>query len=297
MKGIHNFRSLFAVTLTVVLLLGGTGCDRSQKQDGDNTVRLAYANWSEGVAMTHLASAIIEEELGYEVVTKLTDIESVFELVHSAEYDVFVDAWLPETHGQYMSRYEDGLEDLGVNVEQVRTGLVVPDYVDLQTIAGLEGNMTEIAGIGRGAGIMQSTERAIEAYNLSLSLNEGSEQSMTDALTESIKRREPVVITGWTPHWLYNRYDLKFLEDPQNVYSKSEKIHTIARKGFTGDHPRLSLFFERFKLTETQLGELMDEIVTLPGNEQRAVNNWIEDHELVVNNWIRGLQPKRDKVM
>lgn len=298
MKGTNNLWNQFTVIFTAVfLLLGTVACDKQKEEKEENTIKLAYANWSEGVAMTHLVSVILEEELGYDVVTKMTDIESVFELLNSEEYDVFVDAWLPGTHGNYMDEYGASLEDLGVNVEQVRTGLVVPNYVEIQSIADLEGNMTEIVGIGAGAGVMQATNKALETYNLSLTLKEGSEQNMADELTEAIKRREPVVVTGWTPHWLDSRYDLRFLEDPQNVYGDSERIHTIARENFTSEHSRLSLFFERFKLTEEQLGALMDEVVTLPDNEERAVKNWIEDHQLLVNRWVRGLQPERDKVM
>ncbi len=298
MKGTTNFWNQCTVIFTAVfLLLGAVACDRQEAEKEENTIKLAYANWSEGVAMTHLVSVVLEEELGYEVITKMADIESVFELLDSEEYDVFVDAWLPGTHGNYMDEYGESLEDLGVNVEQVKTGLVVPNYVEAQSIADLEGSMEQIVGIAAGAGVMQATNNALDTYNLSLTLKEGSEQSMADELMEAIKRREPVVVTGWTPHWLYNRYDLKFLEDPKNVYGDSEKIHTIARQNFTDDHPRLALFFERFKLTEQQLGSLMDEVVTLPDNPERAVNNWIEDHQLIVNKWVRGLQPEREKVM
>lgn len=280
-----------------VLMIVLTSCQHSGETEEEKTIRMVYANWSEGVAMTHLTSEILEEHLGYEVITKMTDVANVFEQLNSAEYDVFVDAWLPGTHGGYMEEYGANLDDLGVNVEQVQTGLMVPDYVDAESISDLEGNMTEIVGIGSGAGIMTSTQRAIDIYDLSLSLLEGSEESMTDALDEAIKKREPIVITGWTPHWMYNRYDLRFLNDPQNVYGESEKIHTIARDNFTADHPRASLFFERFELTEDQLGSLMDELETFPDNERRAVRNWMEDNEFVINRWIRGLQPEREKVM
>lgn len=293
----HLISSSMLVGILGALMIGFASCQNSDKMEEEKTIRIVYANWSEGVAMTHLTSEILEKHLGYEVITKMTDVASVFEHLNSAEYDVFVDAWLPETHGEYMDQYGANLDDLGVNVEQVKTGLMVPDYVAAESIGDLEGNMTEIVGIGSGAGIMSSTQTALETYGLSLSLMEGSEETMTDALNEAIKKREPIVITGWTPHWMYNRYDLKFLDDPQNVYGESEKIHTIARDNFTADHPRASLFFERFELTEDQLGELMDELETFPDNERRAVRNWMEDNEFVINRWIRGLQPEREKVM
>lgn len=281
----------------MVLFAGFTACQKGDQQKEDSTVRLVYANWSEGVAMTNLASVILDEKMGYNVVTKMTDIEQVFELLNTSEYDVFVDAWLPETHGNYMQQYGSSLEDLSVVIEEVRTGLVVPAYMDVESISDLNGQVDVIKGIGSGAGVMQATHDALQSYELSLTLEDGSEEAMTEALDDAIKRRAPIVITGWIPHWLFNRYDLKFLEDPKNVYGASEKIHTIARSGFTSDHPQVSLFFERFKLTETQLETLMDEMESMSGNEKQAVKNWMDDHERLVNKWVRGLQPQRITVM
>lgn len=285
------------LAFTIVILVAISACHRTTEKEETKTIKMTYANWTEGVAMTYLASELLEDRLGYQVVTKMTDVESVFELLESGEYDVFADAWLPNTHGDYMNRYGEDFEDLGMNVEQVQTGLLVPDYVQAQSISDLEGSMNKIIGIGSEAGITSSTKAAIKAYDLSLELVNGSEQSMTDSLINAIKRRQPVVITGWTPHWVYNRYNLRFLEDPKNIYGEAETIHTIARENFTDEHPRAALFFGRFQLTEEQLGELMNEIVTLPGSEERAVQNWIEENEYVVNQWVRGLEPERLKVM
>ena len=290
-----SFKEIVLFVFAGFLVSTITGCEQKAEQQETQTIRMIYANWSEGVAMTHLSEEILKEHLGYEVVTKMTDIESVFEELSRQEYDVFVDAWLPKTHSRYMEEYGDELIDLGVNVEQVRTGLVVPDYMEVQSIADLQADT--IMGISSGAGVMAATEEAIGKYKLPSVLKVGNEQSMTEALDDAIKHREPVVVTGWTPHWISNRYSLKFLDDPQNVYGESEKIHTITRNGFTADHPRAAVFFERFKLTEKQLGALMDELQTFPDNEKRAVRNWMDDNEFIINQWIRGLDPERQKVM
>lgn len=297
MEWIKSSLDKWVAVLMMAALFAAVACEQTAKEEEPKTIKMAYANWTEGVAMTYLASELMEERLGYEVVTKMTDVRSVFELLESGEYDVFVDAWLPNTHGGYMKQYGKELEDLGVNVKQVQTGLMVPDYVEAESISDLEGSMNRILGIGSEAGITRTTQSALEAYGLSLKLVNGSEQSMTDSLINAIKRRQPAVITGWTPHWVSNRYNLRFLEDPQNVYGDAETIHTIARDNFTKEYSRAALFFERFQLTEEQLAELMNEIITLPGNEVRAVQNWIEDNEFVVNRWVRGLQPERQKVM
>ncbi|MDZ7805633.1 MAG: glycine betaine ABC transporter substrate-binding protein [Gracilimonas sp.] len=285
--------------LACLVLITGvvTACGSMSEEEEKKELRLVYADWSEGVAMTYLAAEILESELGYEVETKMTDIESVFREIESGQYDLFVDAWLPETHKTYMDTYGADLENLGVNVETVRTGLMVPDYVEAQTIGDLDNVVDQIIGIGSGAGVMEATKTAIENYELSADLLEGSEQIMTDTLSNAIKRRVPIVVTGWTPHWIANRYELRFLEDPENVFGETEQIHTLAREGFSEEHSRVVTFFERFKLTNEQLGALMDELQTFPNNEQRAVQNWIRDNEFVVNQWVKELHPVREKLM
>lgn len=281
------------VLLTGVMVACGNMTEEEEKKE----IRLVYADWSEGVAMTYLAAEILDSELGYDVETKMTDIESVFKEIESGQYDLFVDAWLPETHSTYMETYGADLENLGVNVETVRTGLMVPEYFEGRSISDLDDEVDQIIGIGSGAGVMEAARTAISNYSLNASLVEGNEQAMTDTLSEAIKRRVPIVITGWTPHWIANRYELRFLEDPDNIFGEAEQIYTLARSGFSNEHPKVATFFERFKLTNSQLGALMDELQTFPNNERRAVQNWIRDNEFVVNQWVKELHPVREKLM
>ena len=51
--------------------------------------------------------------------------------------DVFLDAWLPITMKDYMDQYGDSIEFLGEVYEEARIGLVVPEYVTIQSISEL----------------------------------------------------------------------------------------------------------------------------------------------------------------
>ncbi|MNW00406.1 Glycine betaine-binding protein OpuAC precursor [compost metagenome] len=51
--------------------------------------------------------------------------------------DATASAWLPLTHADYWNKYKDKVEDLGPNMTGVRTGLVVPAYVDISSIEDL----------------------------------------------------------------------------------------------------------------------------------------------------------------
>ncbi|MNR34991.1 Glycine betaine-binding protein OpuAC precursor [compost metagenome] len=57
--------------------------------------------------------------------------------VASGDVDATASAWLPLTHADYWNKYKDKVEDLGPNMTGVRTGLVVPAYVDISSIEDL----------------------------------------------------------------------------------------------------------------------------------------------------------------
>src|SRR5699024_7255250 len=62
-----------------------------------------------------------------------------------------------------------------------------------------------IIGIDPGAGIMGSTEDAMEEYDLEddWDLQESSESAMIADLEEKYDKEEPIIVTGWKPHWIF----------------------------------------------------------------------------------------------
>ena len=84
---------------------------------------------------------------------------------------------------------------------------------------------------------MHATDMAIEKYNLDYKLLESSGPAMTAVLKRAVDEHQWIVVTGWTPHWMFTRFKLKFLEDPKGIFGKAETITAIARKGFGEQHP------------------------------------------------------------
>ncbi|GIO31909.1 MULTISPECIES: glycine betaine ABC transporter substrate-binding protein [Paenibacillus] len=153
----------------------------------------------------------------------------------------------------------------------------------------------EIIGIDPGAGIMKATSKAIEEYGLSdWKLVEGSSAAMTATLAKDIKAKKPVVITGWTPHWMFSKYDLKYLDDPKKVYGEAEEIHTIARQGLKDDEPTAYQFLDRFEWTSDEMGEIMTAIEE-GAKPEDAAKKWADDHPDRVNEWIKDLKPVNGK--
>jgi glycine betaine/proline transport system substrate-binding protein len=253
------------------------------------TVKVAYVNWAEGIAMTNLAKVVLEDEMGYDVETTMADPGLVFASLAQGDQDVFMDGWLPVTHESYMNQFGEDLTDLGYNFKGARIGLVVPTYVDIDSITemnSVKDNFdSQIVGIDSGAGIMAATERAIDTYGLDFDLRESSGPVMTATLADAIDNDEWVVVTGWAPHWKFARYDLKFLEDPEGVYGAVENIHSIARRNFIIDMPEVAQFFTHFFMSGTELAELMG-VIADSNDAEEAARQWKEENMDIVEKWI-----------
>ena len=149
----------------------------------------------------------------------------------------------------------------------------------------------QIIGIDPGAGLMKATEKAITEYGLSdWELVEGSSAAMTAALTKAYENKEPIIVTGWTPHWKFSKFDLKYLEDPKGVYGKEEQIHTIVRKGLKEDQPSAYAFLDKFEWTPADMEKVMLDIQD-GKDPQEAAADWVKNNEDKVSQWVDGIQP------
>ena len=99
-------------------------------------INLAYVAWDSEIASTNVIGAVLSD-MGYDVT--LTQVENgpMWEAVASGQTDAIVAAWLPGTHGDHYDNYEGEFDDLGANLEGARIGLVVPAYLDINSIEDL----------------------------------------------------------------------------------------------------------------------------------------------------------------
>ena len=242
---------------------------------------------------TELSSAnvlkLVYEQAGYDLEIKIVDVGLAFQAVAGGSVDCFVGAWLPTCHGNYLASYEDQMEFVRVNMQGTRCGLVVPGYVDINSIEELNAVKDqfdgEIIGIEPGAGIMKGSEDAIETYGLEYDLLTGSEASMVASLKSAIDDDEWVVVTGWSPHWKFVRWDLKYLDDPENIFGGEEHISTYTRQGFKEDMPEAYAILERFSWDASDMESIMLDMEE-GMSEEEAAAVWVDAHPEKVAEWL-----------
>lgn len=296
---------IWAVLLFSILL----GCITLSAQAAEKgRVTLAYVEWSSEIASTNLVRAVLQEKMGYRCEIIPMQADEMWQKVAKGEVDGMVSAWLPETQKKYYEKYCEDCVDLGPNLEGAKTGLVVPNvtlgrqtaatglrnkpYIKAESIADLKKYKDKfhrmIIGIDPEAGIMHQTEEAMQAYGLDdYNLTTGSEQTMTRALGRAISRQEWIVVTGWVPHWKFARWELKFLDDPQNVYGGEEHINTIVRQGLEDDMPEVYEFLDNFYWEPQDMGQLMVWIHDDEGQfpYEKALR-YIRTHPDQVESWL-----------
>ena len=281
----------YALIGAVALSIAATGCKKAEKKT-KGKVELTYVEWSSEVASTNVVKAVLQERLGYEVKIIPVSASAMWTAVAEGDKDAMVGAWLPITQKHYLDQTKDKIDNLGPNLVGTRVGLVVPQYVDITSIGDLEAKADKfkgkIIGIDPGAGMMSTTEQVLKDYNLkSFKIVEGSGASMTAALADALKNKEWIVVTGWTPHWKFARWKLKYLEDPKSLYGKDAYISTIARKGLKKDMPEVYNFLDKFNWTADEMAALMVENEKKGSDPYANAVKWINDNKAKVDSWLK----------
>ncbi|MFC3608526.1 glycine betaine ABC transporter substrate-binding protein [Stutzerimonas tarimensis] len=253
-------------------------------------LKIGYVNgWDDSVAATHVAGWIIRDKLGYPVTLQPVEPAIMWQGVARGDLDATLSAWLPATHGEYFERLGDRVEVLGSNYLDARIGLIVPSYVEAQTIEDLNRDRkaydNRITGIDAGAGVVRRTEDAIKEYGLELKLQTSSGPAMTTALARAIKAEKAIVVTGWIPHWMFAQWDLRFLEDPKGVFGDAERIDTLANPGMAEKAPEATAFLRKFNWSAAEVGAVM--LAIREGAQpDAAAREWVEKNPQRVAEWL-----------
>ncbi|HJH10409.1 MAG TPA: glycine betaine ABC transporter substrate-binding protein [Metalysinibacillus jejuensis] len=258
--------------------------NKEEKKD----INLAYVEWDTEIASTNVVGTILED-LGYNVTLTPLDNAIMWEAVANGEADAMVAAWLPHTHAAQYDKYKEDIVELGPNLEGAKIGFVVPAYMQVDSIEDLKDQAGKtITGIEPGAGVVAASEEALEAYdNLKdWSVQTSSSGAMTVALEQAIAGEDEIIVTGWSPHWKFAKYDLKYLDDPKGVFGGEETINTFTRKDLDKDMPDAYAVLDAFEWTSDDLESVMLE-VTDGKDPKQAARDWIEANKDKVDAWTK----------
>jgi glycine betaine/proline transport system substrate-binding protein len=290
-------------TTLLLLIAGGLAAGCGFGGGGDLT--LGYLGWDENVANSYLTKVLLEEELGYDnVELKLADdVGPVYEELIEGETDAFLDAWMPN-HEQFV---EGGRGRIEVSrepwyVDPTRYGIAVPDYMrDVRSISDLDSSGTDmITGIEPGAVLMKKIETdVVPRYDLRSSLVGATTPAMLAELEQAYSMEEPFVFLAWSPHWMNQEYEFRYLSDPKNAMGSvdaPQTLHSVTRKGFAEDEPVAYALFNAMKLDEDQVGSL-ELAINEAEDPEAGVRRWLEvrENRELVRPWIEAAKNAQEE--
>ncbi|MGG7308025.1 glycine betaine ABC transporter substrate-binding protein [Curtobacterium sp. AB451] len=289
-------RVLAAAALAATTALGLSACMPPGYYGASGTVDngdqksmhvVVFNGWDEDTAASYLWKHVLEQQ-GYDVQLTNSDVAPAYTGLASGDYDVVFDTWLPNTHKEYMDTYGKDLTDLGAWNEQASLELAVPEYSDIDSIDELKAKASDfgnrIVGIEPAAGETKVVQdQVIPQYGLDgMDFVTSSTPAMLADLKAAIAKQQDVVVTLWRPHWAYDAFPIKDLEDPKGALGKNEEIHTIAKKDFGDDFPQASKWMEDFEMDSDTLYSLENALVNSGAktSEYPAITaKWASEHQ------------------
>lgn len=286
-KSIIALLAAFMMLALVLTGCGGTDAPETEGADKD-VIKLGYVQWACANANSHMVEILIEEKFDVDVELVAMDAGLLWQSIATGDVDCMVTT-AASTHASYYEELQAEVVDLGPVYESAKTGLVVPTYVTIDSIdqmADVKDNFDgKIVGIDAGAGIMASTNQALEDYALDFELITSSDAAMMAEVEASYADEQWIVITGWAPHWMFASYDMKFLEDPNGTYGETETINAVTRLGFAEDYPEINAFLDNYTLSVAEFGDLIN-IMEEYDDDSEAAQVWVDNNRELVDGWF-----------
>ncbi|GAA0591809.1 glycine betaine ABC transporter substrate-binding protein [Virgibacillus siamensis] len=300
MKEARHWTYFIFIIALLLFVLAGCSSDGTQKNSTDDkedgnkgTIHIGLQNWAETIAVANMWKIVLEDK-GYDVELTSVTKGALYSGLADGSIDVNLEVWLPHTDKPYVSRYKDEIVKHDRWYKNTRLGLAVPEYMDIDSMAQLNANKEKfngkIIGIEPGASLMKMSDKAVQKYNLDYNLIESSGPSMTAQLKKKYDEKEPIVVTLWNPHWAFAVWDLKYLDDPKNVYGEADNVFWYSRKGFKKEFPKVTKSLDQWNMSHEQLASLMNVIRKNDNQPKKGAAKWIENHQELVEKWAGGIK-------
>jgi glycine betaine/proline transport system substrate-binding protein len=287
------------VVAILALVLGAlalTGCGGLGQNKG---LLLANIGWDENVAVSNLTKVLLEDELGYERVDIDTseDLDATYRDVASGELDAFQDVWLPNQQALLDEVAED-VEHLDPwFLGKTKQSMAVPAYMDVKGIDELNGTDAQfILGIEPSSVMMQEVgQEVIPAYGLKQELVTAPTAGMLAEVERLYTFREEFVFLAWSPHWMNQRYKIRYLEDPKDAMGPTNdpaECTTIVRGGLREADPVAYAFMDALELTEAQINDL-ESVINDEDDPLAGARRWASENRAVIRPWIEAASNAR----
>lgn len=227
-------------------------------------IKIAFNEYVESSFQLEILKEIIKQKLGLAAEGILVNNQEIFRMVAEGKADFSTAAMLPSCEALEVE-YRGQMENLGSNLDGCKLGLIVPSYVEINSITEMKSSANKfknkIYSLQRRTSLGRMVGEALESYEISgYTVEYDEEKVMLEALHKAISNKEWIIITGWQPHYMFSVYDLKYLQDPKMVFGSEDHCATLVKQGLKEENMELYQIVKNFKLNMTAVNHALWEI-------------------------------------
>lgn len=263
-----------------------------------DALKIAHNNWADVMATVSVAKYVLETKLNQPVKMVNADIGIQYASVARGDADVMMGGWMPVTHGAYVEKHKADLVDVGIIYTGGKNGWAVPAYIpesELSSIADLAKPEVKskmngtVQGIEPGGGLMRASEATIQGYGLNTAgykLQSASEAGMLASVQRAYQAKQWIVATVWSPHWLFQKWDMRYLKDPKGTLGGEEQVHAYGSKQLATKFPQVTTFLKNFKLDLKDVEMLQAEAQANGNNYDAVAKKFVDGNPDKLKAWL-----------
>jgi glycine betaine/proline transport system substrate-binding protein len=138
----------------------------------------------------------------------------------------------------------------------------------------------------------------LQAYGIDFTHLELSDAALIAAIVRAEERKQPIVFFFYHPHWLFKRFDLVKLEEPNPYHAgcfengvgqcavPSFSAWVAARRDLAARAPRFYALLSHFTVPIDDVEDMMLKVNIEKRSAHDAAAQWVEAHHAEVDHWL-----------
>jgi len=276
----------YAILIFVALFIISCG-----QSPGNNVLRIGYSEFSFDQAVVFVLKGILDQQPNVQVELYRVPDSTMFRALAANELDVGISAWTPNTHQRFFDMYPYEILRHSMICDSLGLYLAVPGFSTLETIDDLAtaGDLyrnTILMPESRNA-IFHAGSNVIEDYGLNaFSFRESSWDNIVSFVEESVGNNNHFVFVGMRPHWVFQRHNLRPLEDTKRSLGDFEQAHIVVNAQFPERMPAIANFLSRVRFNLRDIENLMEMNQELGSEPYENAIRWINQNTNRINRWL-----------
>lgn len=175
------------------------------------------------------------------------------------------------------------------------TGLTnISQLLDPVVINALDSNgngQGVITGIDPGAGMMITLNSFItgnSTWSNAYTVTASSGAGMLVSLATAYAAKAPIVVTLWSPHWAFSKYNLTYLQDDIGLYGPPDNVVTLARQHLNTTNANAQHLYNILTRFNWTMQDIQSVMLAIQNGATPAVaaQNWISNNTATVKQWV-----------